>query len=184
MLFKFFFRNWMTKKITRLLPVYFSLLNQIQLIVFSAYIKQDYFEYQLQYEKQLITKTKALFSWLKKMRGVANTKVDWECIRCCENLYESIFALELLKHRAIDHATFEVCRHEMQQVSQGLSLLLQGENKLEAQALLNEAINALENIFQTTIQFITVDPVIFLLFIRDIKNTNNEISHAMDMQCS
>lgn len=167
-----------TKKSKKLITEYLLALEQLHLVIFSAYLKRDYFENKLVYEKKLVKQTQKLFQILARLRKFFHG--DFKVIGCFENLYEIFFSMDLLKYRLLDHATFEVCEPELKKISHAISLALaEKENSL---LMLHEAIQSFEVVFQITLQFIIADPLFFLFFIRDLKSLHDELKHLVSFQ--
>jgi hypothetical protein len=168
------------KKINKAIVVYLKQLHHLMAIVFSFYIKRDYFENRIVYEKKLVRQTKLVLSALQKIRDKLLGSNNEDFVFCLENLYEIIFSLDLLKHRLLDHATFEVCENELKNIFDSICVLLNASSvdikKInQADADLRGAILAVEAVFQNTVQFLMADPMMFLFFIRDLQSLNNEI---------
>lgn len=188
-----------TKKIKQSIQAYLCALDQLHITLFSAYIKRDYFENRFYYEKKIINQTRAMMYALDEVRLATHVipvhigiekfstqpidlndgRVWYEnIISRLENLYEIFFSLDLLKHRLIDHSTFEVCQAELKKISKMLSKILNhffNEKDLLLYQELEGSIQALEILFQNTLQFVTADPLNFLFFIRDLKALSKEL---------
>ncbi len=191
------------KKIKHWVIDYLYALDQLHLTIFSAYIQRDYFDEQISYEKKLIKQTRILLAILKKIRqaiftvpvktAIKNPSLTKnlfqydDLISCLEHLYEILFSLDLLKQRLIDHATFEICLVELKNISSVISKMISNRVYFikdnipvnDKNALLLP-IQALEVIFQNTMQFAMADPMVFLFFIRDLKALNDAMVSLQD----
>jgi hypothetical protein len=192
-----------TKKIKHWVVDYLYSLDQLHLTIFSAYIQRDYFDEQVKYEKKLIKQTRMLLAVLKKIRqtirsvpvkvaiknpaSVENLFQYDDMISCLEHLYEIFFSLDLLKQRLIDHATFEICLIELKNISAVISGMISNRISfirdnipVHDKNTLLLPIQALEVIFQNTMQFAMADPMVFLFFIRDLKALNDAMVSLQD----
>lgn len=165
------FNGWQKLMIIR----YFHALNQFQRTIFAAYIKRDYFAKQTHYEKKLMRSSQNVMRAMHHIRQI----IPAEKISHFENAYELLYSLDLLKHRLSDHATFEICGIEFKQASGALSGLLGisffAKRKREKAILfLQSAARSLENLFETTLQFIVADPLLVLFFVHSLKELSDE----------
>ncbi len=185
------------KSYNKLLIEYLLVLEGLHIIIFSAYIEKDYFNYRTAHEKKIIQQTEVLMKIFCQLRRryqeelFAQQSVSEEFISRLEHLYEIMFSLDLLKYRLVDHATFEVCHSELKIISQVISTMIldlinvvkyQNTAKLKVceRITLAPAIQAFEIIFHSTLQFITADPMFFLFFIRDLNALNEELLSIKD----
>lgn len=159
-----------TKKINKLIAAYLHALDKLQIIVFSAYIRRDYLDEAVAYEKSLLQQMQQLFKILKNIKMHPENE---EKISRLEHLYEIIFSLDLLKSRLIDHATFEIVEKEFRLISQCITNMLIETDK-NGRAF-EAAIVSIEALFQATLQFVTADPLMFLFFIRDLRALSEEL---------
>lgn len=145
---------------------YFCALDQLQKLIFSFYIKRNFGENRFLHEKKLIQCTSRV---MRAMQSVRLHVKDDKSIAQAESLYEIIFSLDLLKNRLTDHATFEICETELKKITQTLSAVfseIQTTQPLSTKPNFDAAIQALEIVFQNTLQVVSADPLIFLFFIR------------------
>ena len=166
------------KNIPKFFAGYLQALRQLYQSIFVVYIQRDYFVNRISYEKYTAKYTTQVFQSLQKIRKALVKK---DIISHLENLYEILFSLGLLKYRILDHATFEVCELELKNINLAIVAALSevNLNGVESKALLRlrETIESFEVVFQTTLQFITADPLFFLFFIRDLKALHDELKY-------
>ncbi len=156
---------------TKIFSNYFKILNQLQELIFSCYIKRDYFEKRYQYEENIQQIRKQLFEVMKKLRLLFGGET--KKISQFENLYEIIFSLGTLKLRVPDQATFEVCENEMKILSNCLAKILLGFSlhKNSLPQLIDAfagAVNGFEELYQSTLQVVSYEPIVFLFFVQDL----------------
>lgn len=129
-------------------------LDELQKKIFAIYLNRDYFEKTYSYEKSLHEfRLKIITSLLK----LANAN-DYH-----NELFELVMDLGNLRYRILDHATFKICEKELIALSENLSLLLNGKI-----SQFKESIVAFEKIYQTTLQVVIKNPIVFLIFIENL----------------
>ncbi len=156
---------------------YFKALDQLQVVIFNCYTQRMYPEKTYDYEKNIHKVRLKLFNAMKKIR----TFLDSEDLPKFENFYEMIFSLNTLKLRVTDYATFEMCESEFKKVSQSLTdvlkhiiLFMNGKNKPDLKssakviANLSNRIDELEELYRSTLQVVSKDPIFFLFFVQDL----------------
>jgi|SRR5579872_2227269 len=168
---------------------YFNALNQLQKIIFSCFFKQDYIVNYYFYEQKIHKARLKLFRAIKKIRGLA-TKDNPVNLAKLENLYEIIFSLDTLKLRVADHATFEMCEMEFKKLSACLSNTLEYinlfldkqqhvhsdlDNIAKMMGKLSHQIDALEELYRSTLQVVAKDPIFFLFFVQDLMAFRDEL---------
>jgi len=159
----------MKTKLKKTLGKFINSLNQLQSIVFSCYIKRDYFANRYDYEKQIHRVRIQLFHHMKKMRLLCGDQP----LSSMENLYEIIFSLNVFKLRVADHATFEVCENEMKLFTQCISAILTNAcdsrfRENDSMAQLSSAINNFEELYRSTLQVVSYEPIVFLYFVQNM----------------
>jgi hypothetical protein len=157
---------------------YLHELDNMQKIIFSFYIKRNFGEDRFFHEKRLLKQTSKIMRAMKKVR---DSLLDSKTISYLEPLYEIIFSLDLLKDRLIDHATFEICEQELKNISHGLSaffVALKKSQVADTKMKFDNAIQALEIIFQNTLQVVAADPMVFLFFIKDLYALSNSLDRV------
>lgn len=163
--------------LNKYLKKYFSCLDRLQQTIFNFYIQRNFGADRFYHEKQLLKHTTQV---MKALAEIRKRQDDAKLLAVLEQLYEIIYSLDLLKNRLIDHTTFEICEQELKNIKLNLSQILQ---KIPTQKLtklkhqLDQAIQALEIIFQNTLQVVTADPLVFLFFIQDLYALANTLDH-------
>ncbi len=79
--------------------------------------------------------------------------------------------LSTLRYRLRDQATFEVCEEELKKVSQAFSLALKKKDYVSFE----ESIQQFENVFNATLQIISKQPILFLIFIKTLYQVHEEL---------
>lgn len=154
---------------------YLRTLDNMQKIIFSFYIKRNFGENRFLHEKKLLQQTSKI---MRAMKRVRETLEDQKMTAYLAQLYEIIFALDLLKDRLIDHATFEICEQELKAITHVLSSFINeicNNQKNGIKQKLDGVIQALEINFQNTIQVVSADPMVFLFFIKDLYALSNAL---------
>jgi predicted house-cleaning noncanonical NTP pyrophosphatase (MazG superfamily) len=165
-------------KLKRIRARYFTILNALQKIIFSGYIQRDYLVHQDRYEEKIQQLRNKLFRVMKEFRSQENLN----SLAQFENLYEIIFSLTVLKLRVVDPAIFEVCEKEMYQLSQCVAHILseveRSDNKIAMDNLflkLAAAVEAFEEIYRTTLQIVSYEPMVFLFFLQTLIALQNTL---------
>ncbi|MEO8402647.1 MAG: hypothetical protein ABI597_12820 [Gammaproteobacteria bacterium] len=169
-------------ELSSLLTRYFYRLNQLQEIVFACFIKGDYFANSFHYENQIHQARIHLFKVMKKIR---KSESNQSILSTLETLYEIIFSLNNLKLRVKDHATFEVCEIEIKKVAKFLGAVLRELNYksfskksdavIEQINLLSISIAEFEEIYQSTLQVVSYEPIVFLFFVKNLIAFRDEV---------
>jgi len=197
-----FFSTRLTKQLKACIK-YFKALNQLQIVVFSCYIRRNYPAKSHFYEQEIHEHRLKLLIAMQKMRTVAAQDTQ-NNLGKLENLYEIIFSLNTLKLRITDHTTFEICETEFKTISRSLSdalqhviiflnwqcdqpkkISLENVSDPKASALLDGAakvigslsnkIDALDELYRNTLQVTSADPIFFLFFIQDLMALRDEL---------
>lgn len=159
------------------LSSYFQLLDQLQHIIFSCYIKRDYLSKRYQYEERIHQVRNKLFHLMQKIRASASEN---KILPQLEHIYEIIFSLSLLKLRVPDHATFEVCEQEMKLLQSAISaVLVSASANQDLIERLSGAINSFEEVYRSTLQIVSYEPVVFLFFLQDLGALRDELQSLL-----
>ncbi|MHB1948916.1 MAG: FUSC family protein [Gammaproteobacteria bacterium] len=157
-------------------------MNELQKKTFFVYFKRDYTQKHFLYEKELHQlREKVLIS----LQRITQQQVGFDTL---QHLFEITVTLGELRYRVKDSATFEVCEKEFQSVSDNMSRIFQQLIKkirgkkivdlsLEQFAL---AIESVETIYRSTLQVVSKEPLIFLIFIQDLFAMYDEFNSLSD----
>lgn len=168
----------------------FSNLDELQKKLFFIYLKRDYAEQHFFYERDLHQQRELIFFDMKKMNEALEKLApaqanNWrDCFDHLNHLFDIIIALGNLRYRIQDQATFEVCEKELALVSiyisKGLdNLTKQLKSKKAVEFNLDGfvlAIRAVEEIYRSTLQVVSKDPLVFLLFIQNLYAVQEELN--------
>lgn len=162
------------------LKKYFRQLDRLQKIIFSCYIKRDYAQNQLYYEKKIHLEKMNLFKIVCNIRK----HIPSLCYLFQDNgrgvcLYEIVLSLNTLKLRISDHATFEVCQRELEGITNSISAVLddvsRGRDCVNSLSNVLQSIERFSEVYQSTLRVITAEPTIFLFFIQDLIDFNETL---------
>lgn len=173
---------------------YFEAMNQLQLDLFACYIQKDYVLRKDFYEKRINKARITLLRSMKKirMKYIAHDEANIKRLTKFESLYEMIFSLNILKLRITDYATFEICEAEFRKISNKLSdvlkhiIVLLGnrsdrksnqliESTAKIMGKLSHQIDSLAELYRTTLQVVSPDPIFFLFFVEDLIALRDEL---------
>lgn len=155
----------------RLLMHYFRSLNELQKIIFQGYLDHHVID-----EIALRKARNKLFHLLKKMR-----QKERYPIAQFEHLYEIIFSLRALQRRVVDQTVFAVCLEELRKISGSLTALLYALSMKYQSAVLTAmdefsvAIALLDELYRTTLQVVSYEPIVFLFFIQTLFALHTEV---------
>jgi len=170
MRFNFFYHQWL------------SAVQQLEKTIFSFYLKRDYPDNHYFYEKILqekwvacLEKVKQLNECVESMSASLQTKVS-PLFKKIELMNEMMITLANLRYRVKDFSTFEVCEKELSHI---LAALIQALKQLRKKApvVVNEkVISDFETIYSNTLQLITNEPYVFLIFISNLRQIFSELA--------
>jgi len=157
----------------RVLKKYFRQLDRLQKIIFSCYIKRDYAKNQFYYEKKIHLEKMRLFKIICSIRkNIPSLNLIFQENGRGVFLYEIILSLNTLKLRISDHATFEVCQRELENITRNISLVLndasRGRQRIISLSNLLQSIEQFSELYQSTLRVVTAEPTVFLFFIQDL----------------
>lgn len=152
---------------------FFTAANQIHEMIFSIYHHRDYVEKRYQYEKKLHKLRFNLMQIMQRARFVLTA----DALSQLENIYELLFSLGFLRLRITEHVTFEVSDREFTHLTQAIKKIFAALGRAEEADLraLSNAIDAFEIINQNTLQVVTYDPMVYLMFIQDLRMLSNAL---------
>ncbi len=157
----------MKNKLQKIVTNYFETLNQLQDLVLSCYINRDYFDKRYLYEEKIQKIREKLFGIMRQARLLIIH--DAKTIAQLENIYEIIFSLNTLKLRVSDYATFEVCENEIKVISKCLAdIFLAHCRRPELLDEFSVFIEQFEELYKTTLQVVSQEPMVFLFFVQDL----------------
>lgn len=157
-------------------------INKLQQQIFEIYLKRDYGENNYFYEMKLHQYRFAILETLNRMRAfIAKLPLKEQSVYCdnanlLNVLAEAVGVLGSLRYQIKDMSTFEVCEGELQQVSSELTTALEQVVKGKLVLLDVNNIERLEEIFRSTLQVVSQEPMVLLIFINHIKNAFAEIN--------
>ena len=192
-----------SKKLLNACVHYFKALDKLQIAVFNCYLQKDYVFKKYFYEQQMHKARLRLLYAMKKIRRVTGLD-EKNHLAKLENLYEIIFSLNTLKLRITDHATFEVCETEFQKISQSLSKVLEHiavflfelrhqqpnisidnitnptirhmlDDTAKIMGKLSNQTDRLEELYRSTLQVVSKDPIFFLFFVQSLIAFRDEL---------
>lgn len=155
----------MNSKFKKAIGKFLHSLNELQHLIFSCYIERDYFSKKYEYEEQIHQVKIQLFNHMKNIR-LMNSNPDY--LSLLENLYEIIFSLNTFKLRVTDHSTFEVCENELKVCMQCISNILKETEPTFNLNQLSSAIDNFEELYRSTLQVVSYEPIIFLYFVQNM----------------
>lgn len=171
---------------------YFKALDQLQIAILSCYIQKDYQEKKYDFEQTIHKARLNIMGTMKKLRLKIGAQGQTDFLSKLENLYEIVFSLNILKYRVTDYATFEICKKEFAKISVKLSealkqinLLLKHISNLSSHTMMEETaktmgklsnqIDLLEELYRSTLQVVSKDPIFFLFFIQDLMALRDQL---------
>ena len=175
---------------------YFKVVDELQTLIFSMLTKRDYFVNPYFYEHHTHKVRIKLMREMKNIRSVSDIDQQVMVMKLA-HIYEAIFSLNTLKLRFSDQTTFEMCELEFKLLSKQLTAVLQHTNLLlknqinktkriilekiqtqDARKMLDktahainqltQAIDGLDELYRTTMQVVSPDPILFLFFLQDL----------------
>jgi hypothetical protein len=167
------------KELSNLFKESLRAINQLQQTIFSLYLKRDYTERHYFYEKELHDSRFVIFSVLNRLRiliGKLNSsqKIKYQTrLDQLDNLFELIDSLASLRFREKDLATLEVTEKEFREVSNHIEAAIHKIIKKEHVDSQEYSFNELELLFQQTLQVVSNEPFVYLVFIHDVKKIFN-----------
>lgn len=177
---------------------YFKALDQLQIAIFNCYIQKDdginHFKYELKIHKSRVK----ILRTMKNIR-IMNGQSSQDKLAKLENLYEIIFSLNTLKIRILDPATFEICEEEFKRISFKITdaikhiVILLGNCSTQTShtlvddtakiiGLLSNNIDAFEELYRSTLQVVSSEPIFFLFFVQDLIAFRDELeSYTLEL---
>ena len=175
------FRYFLLKRLNFLVSSCLKKLDQLQKKIFSIYLNGDYTERQFEYEKELHF---IIFSILKVLG-----KISKRCKKIPEsvfyvsrlnNIFEIIVSLGSLRYRVKDQAIFEVFTHELSEISNMISHAMSALSKGKVFFLDKSSIEALEEIYHRTLVVASNEPIVYLVFINNLKELMKELMRLIN----
>jgi hypothetical protein len=133
--------------------------KQLIATIFNIYLRRDYVEQHLIYEKEIYQLNQQFFYYKKDLRG-QHPAVDI--------IFEIIMSLGGLRYRIKDYATLEIINDELKDVSYALQEKLTQQPDASTD-LLMVSIAKLEEAYRSTLQVAAKEPRMFLFFISNLK---------------
>lgn len=152
-------------------------LNVLQQKIFYIYLKQDYAEKHFIYERDFHFINESIFQQMKTLRRSTSLKL----IESVNHMVEILMALGQLRYRIADPTTFAVCEKEFVLLSKTIDTiflkLAKGNAQVETELeKLTSAIQAFEAVYRATLQVVSKEPMIFLIFIYDLYAMRDELA--------
>jgi len=178
-------------RLSQTLTEFLQSLDQIQQKIFLIYSQRDYLLQHLRYEKKLHQQREVIFGVMEHFRYFikqlkAEKQERWlHYLTHLENLFELIIALGNLRYRIKDHSTFEVGEKEFKGISTALSEILLRLSQFASQkkgcpldltALVAQT-HSFEELNQAALQMLVPDPVVFLIFIQNLRAITQELTY-------
>jgi hypothetical protein len=133
--------------------------KQLVIVIFDIYLRRDYAEKHLYYEKEIYELCQQFFYYKKTLTG-SHLAVD--------AIFEIILSLSSLRYRVKDYSTFEIIHDELKATSQILIQKLTSVPE-ESNELLQVSIEQLESAYESTLKVAAKEPLVFLFFIFNLK---------------
>ncbi len=171
-------RNWFTKRIRATL---FHSLNKLQEVIFIIYLKRDYPAYREVYEKKLHEARAAVMQAMQRARRwLAEDELEM-----FEQLIEILSSLNQLKSRINNHDSFEIGEQEFRLLLASLKqiFLALAIGKSFDLVNLQTAILGFEEVSQSALQVITIDPLVLILFLRDLQALHRCLMVTLGVNC-
>lgn len=148
---------------------YFKTLDALQKTVFAGLMEQDPPENALRRIRL------TLFDIMQKLRFFTHPNAR-EKIATFESLYEIIFSLNTLRPHLSDPAILEICKDEFKKIVAQLSNTLKQAatssnhcvDRNETLNPLSNQIDTLDELYHTTLQVVSPEPIFFLFFMRNL----------------
>lgn len=185
--------------VNQLLRNYFFTMDQFQKIIFLLYSKRDYKENSYFYEKELNQKRFNVIKTVQLLQKIGS-KIDnsdkkmWRIINHISAVFEIMTMLSNLRYRVQDHSLFEVYEKEFNYFSNTTTLIfrefmMQLNSKSSNQPIKNikqltdsilSSVHSFEDIYRSTLQVVTSEPLIYLIFIQNMKDFCKDITLLAD----
>jgi uncharacterized membrane protein YccC len=161
-------------------------LSDLAQTIFSVYITHDYVNIKFIYEKNLHADSDIFLYEIQRARQLIQ-KLDNHLAKNfllaldkIEQIYELLLTLGLLVHRVADHSTFSVAEKELTAITASVVAYLQvlvnmllTKNYSSAKvSSLSDDIFSLEEINQSALQVVAQEPIVFFIFIQDLRALN------------
>lgn len=164
----------------RLTSVFWNSIQAMQDKIFQIYLLRDYSDNLYVYEKELHEKRVDNLDAINKMRELvsrmpAKKRLPYiKDIQHFEYIADMTITLGSLRYRVKDFSTLEVCEKEFKMISETITKDIAKIQKNERIKFNKTLIDSFENLYQTTLQVITHEPQVFLIFIHNIKKLLKE----------
>lgn len=145
-------------------------LSDLNDAIFVCYLAKDYKENYFSYEENI---QKESCCFLKKIQQVRSKNINFEIIDALECLYAISLSFANLLNRIDDHSTFEIVNKDFSAIAPMISLMLNTVS--DEIVLLTEPLYELEEVYQSALQVVVPDPLVFLIFIHDLYAFNEKI---------
>lgn len=173
-------------------------LKKLNKEIFSCFLQPEYVDNIYLYERRLhVQKSKCLRAIDALRDLIQETKKNEEnekkqsSFQFLQKKLDHFFELLLdgaqLRRRVTDHATFTICADELTSICQeidkllgGLIAHLLGKKLFPNIDMLNEKINKLEESYNNILQISSREPLVFLLFIFNLKALSDEIMECYE----
>lgn len=147
--------------------------------VFSCFLQPGYKENQYLFEHHLHDAKNKFLQALYQLRRFSGKESEAK-IKKLENLFTILLDCSQLRTRVSDFTIFDVCKTDLVAIEKTMGELLknirnQGVTQKTQDAVVNPAasltnqINQFENTYQTVLRVTALEPLVFLLFILDLK---------------
>lgn len=154
----------------RYLKAIITRLGQLLDLFWRCYQEGDYFQQMYLYEKKIHKVNSKIMKCMTFLRCSIKSPNLMDHV---ERLYEVIIALGELRFLVTDHATFELIHKELAVILSALKLTLK---TLVDQEELREHIDSLEEINRSIVQVVAPEPLVFALFINNLKQFSHEVN--------
>lgn len=153
---------------------YCDALQALQKQIFEIYLRRDYVEHTYLYEKELHHKRFAVLEVINRMRILLiqmPPKLSTHYIGLVNRLdclIEAVIVLGSLRYEIRDFSTLEVCEKELKAAMDHIADAFEKIKRYEPVAE-DFSMESFEMLYQTTLQVVTNEPRVYLVFIHNIK---------------
>ncbi|SRR5579883_276817 len=153
--------HWMMKR-------NFKKLVRLQQLYFSIYLNKDYADQDFFYERKLHYLKARFVKEMNFSRFVCKKMRNNAIFNDLNDLFCVVISTGSLRYRVKDHATFEIFSVEMNELSTILAHI-DKMNELKTQEKLHAIMKRFDDLYETTLQVVSNEPLKFIIFIDELK---------------
>lgn len=180
-----FIKNRSKNKVRKYLSQSLKILAILQSMLFDTYLKQDYIQNRMYYERKIFQKRVQLLKVLLYVQTLQKTPEEKKLFFKIEHLIEIVFSVHQLRFRVRDFSVWAVCAPELNglQVASAQALLAFSQERIKnpqhsqlaSREGLLERIQEFETVYQRALQVVVAAPIVFLFFIQDLYALYDEL---------